>query len=484
MGWSLVMVVTFGVPAGAQGSPPPGPSGLEDAAASSCAAPATHGFNDVPTNHFANLAVGWLVGAGITSGTSPGTYSPSQPVTRAQMAVFLWRAAGGPTPVGPHGFNDVPAGHFAGTAVGWLVGAGITSGTSPGTYSPSQPVTRAQMAVFLWRAAGGPTPVRPHGFNDVPAGHFAATAVGWLVEAGITSGTSPGTYSPSQPVTRAQMAVFLWRTAGGPTPVEPHGFNDVPAGHFAATAVGWLVEAGITSGTSPGRYSPSNMVTRAQMAVFLWRSSCPPPPVDFTMLTITDDGSYSMDESNGVVKVTNGQVGRGANTRVVVAKRGSPPDSVCATIESVTGAIVGFAQPGVAVHIRTAGGRTTALTLTNNVWATARWIWNAHHMDSGSSEGFTGLGSFEAPGFYREGQPLPPLPWRVCARTVGNTVQGKVWNAGAVEPAWGDPNFGGSVSIPRGLATGGESGVYAGHLQAGQGFRFSNVGPAAVAVRG
>ena len=83
-----------------------------------------------------------------------------------------------------------------------------------------------------------------------------------------------------------------------------------------------------------------------------------------------------MDESNGVVKVTNGQVGRGANTRVVVAKRGSPPDSVCATIESVTGAIVGFAQPGVAVHIRTAGGRTTALTLTNNVWATARWIWN------------------------------------------------------------------------------------------------------------
>lgn len=364
MGWSLVMVVTFGVPAGAQGSPPPGPSGLEDAAASSCAAPATHGFNDVPTNHFANLAVGWLVGAGITSGTSPGTYSPSQPVTRAQMAVFLWRAAGGPTPVGPHGFNDVPAGHFAGTAVGWLVGERITSGTSP------------------------------------------------------------------------------------------------------------------------GRYSPSNMVTRAQMAVFLWRSSCPPPPVDFTMLTITDDGSYSMDESNGVVKVTNGQVGRGANTRVVVAKRGSPPDSVCATIESVTGAIVGFAQPGVAVHIRTAGGRTTALTLTNNVWATARWIWNAHHMDSGSSEGFTGLGSFEAPGFYREGQPLPPLPWRVCARTVGNTVQGKVWNAGAVEPAWGDPNFGGSVSIPRGLATGGESGVYAGHLQAGQGFRFSNVGPAAVAVRG
>ncbi|MBK6439756.1 MAG: S-layer homology domain-containing protein [Candidatus Microthrix sp.] len=423
MGWSLVMVVTFGVPAGAQGSPPPGPSGLEDAAASSCAAPATHGFNDVPTNHFANLAVGWLVGAGITSGTSPGTYSPSQPVTRAQMAVFLWRAAGGPTRWGRTG-----------------------STTFPPDISPER------------RSGGWSEPASP------PALHPARTR------------------------RRNRSPAHRWRCSCGEQPVGPpgggRGFNDVPPDTSPERRSGGSSATGSPPALHPADTPPSNMVTRAQMAVFLWRSSCPPPPVDFTMLTITDDGSYSMDESNGVVKVTNGQVGRGANTRVVVAKRGSPPDSVCATIESVTGAIVGFAQPGVAVHIRTAGGRTTALTLTNNVWATARWIWNAHHMDSGSSEGFTGLGSFEAPGFYREGQPLPPLPWRVCARTVGNTVQGKVWNAGAVEPAWGDPNFGGSVSIPRGLATGGESGVYAGHLQAGQGFRFSNVGPAAVAVRG
>nr|WP_287393414.1 S-layer homology domain-containing protein [Candidatus Microthrix sp.] len=97
--------------------------------------------------------------------------------------------------MGPHGFNDVPAGHFAGTAVGWLVGAGITSGTSPGTYSPSQPVTRAQMAVFLWRAAGGPTRWGPR-VQRRSAGHFAGTAVGWLVGDRITSGTSPGRYSP------------------------------------------------------------------------------------------------------------------------------------------------------------------------------------------------------------------------------------------------------------------------------------------------
>ncbi|MBK9558029.1 MAG: S-layer homology domain-containing protein [Candidatus Microthrix sp.] len=59
----------------------------------------------------------------------------------------------------PHGFNDVPAGHFAGTACGWLVGAGITSGTSPGTYSPSQPVTCTDGGVPV-ASTDGPTPVK------------------------------------------------------------------------------------------------------------------------------------------------------------------------------------------------------------------------------------------------------------------------------------------------------------------------------------
>jgi hypothetical protein len=53
-------------------------------------------------------------------------------------------------------------------------------------------------------------------FFDVPIGVFYTDAVTWLASEGITAGTSPTTFSPDDPVTRAQMATFLWRLAGEP----------------------------------------------------------------------------------------------------------------------------------------------------------------------------------------------------------------------------------------------------------------------------
>jgi hypothetical protein len=112
------------------------------------------------------------------------------------------------------------------------------------------------------------------GFSDVSPGAYYYDSVAWLVRAGITSGTSPGHYSPSDGVSRAQMAVFLWRNAGEPVPAGPHNFTDVPTNSYYNSAVAWLVESGITGGTSPGKYSPNATVTRAQMAVFLHRNTC------------------------------------------------------------------------------------------------------------------------------------------------------------------------------------------------------------------
>ncbi|MBK7020471.1 MAG: S-layer homology domain-containing protein [Candidatus Microthrix sp.] len=190
------VVAALGVPAGAQNSPPPDTPHAGDVASASCVAPAPHGFTDVPANSYYNVAVGWLVEAGITSGTVPGKYSPNSPVTRAQMALFLWHSADSPAPAGNHGFTDIPANSYYGDAVSWLVEAGITAGTSAGKYSPNRAVTRAQMAVFLWSAAGSPAPIGTHGFSDVVASSYYETAVTWLVEQQITSGTSPGKFFP------------------------------------------------------------------------------------------------------------------------------------------------------------------------------------------------------------------------------------------------------------------------------------------------
>lgn len=57
-----------------------------------------------------------------------------------------------------------------------------------------------------------------HPFTDTDPDRYSATAIQWVWEQGITTGTSPTTFSPDDPVSREQMATFLWRAAGSPTP--------------------------------------------------------------------------------------------------------------------------------------------------------------------------------------------------------------------------------------------------------------------------
>lgn len=170
-------------------------------------------------------------------------------------------------------FVDVFATDYYYDAVLWAAQNGITSGTSATTFSPNDPCTRAQMATFLWRAAGSPEPVgNTNPFVDVPADAYYAKAVQWAYEQGITGGTSATTFSPYQTCTRGQMATFLWRDAGS-SAVSGEGtpFVDVPADAYYATAVDWAYEEGITGGTSATTYSPNDPCTRGQMVTFLYR---------------------------------------------------------------------------------------------------------------------------------------------------------------------------------------------------------------------
>jgi hypothetical protein len=93
-------------------------------------------------------------------------------------------------------------------------------------------------------------------FTDVPANHPFVTWIEALVAAGITSGcaTSPPRYCPDAVVTRAQMAVFLLRAehGGGYSPPAATGtmFTDVPASQPSVTWIEQLAHEGITDGCS------------------------------------------------------------------------------------------------------------------------------------------------------------------------------------------------------------------------------------------
>ena len=49
------------------------------------------------------------------------------------------------------------------------------------------------------------------GFGDVEDARYFTAPVQWMVDEGITNGTSPTTFAPGQAVTRVQFAAFLSR---------------------------------------------------------------------------------------------------------------------------------------------------------------------------------------------------------------------------------------------------------------------------------
>ena len=173
----------------------------------------------------------------------------------------------------PKKFADVPKDAYYADAVDWAVEKEITKGTSDTAFSPDQSCTRAQVVTFLHRAAGTEAPSGgSNPFTDLIDGSYYFDAVLWAVEKGVTTGTSPTTFSPEMSCTRAQVVTFLWRAAGEPAPdsfVLP--FLDVPKDAYYRTAVVWALENGITTGTSTTTFSPDAICSRAQIVTFLYR---------------------------------------------------------------------------------------------------------------------------------------------------------------------------------------------------------------------
>ena len=164
------------------------------------------------------------------------------------------------------------------SAIEAIFNAGVTTGCDPvgDLYCPGGVVTRAQMAAFIVRALGepNPSPSSSGTFSDVVASAWYAPFVERLVELGITTGYTDGTYRPDGPVSRAEMAAFLIRALGESASEQATRFSDVPSGEWYEGLVERLAELEITSGcdTSPLRYCPADAVGRAQMGSFVARA--------------------------------------------------------------------------------------------------------------------------------------------------------------------------------------------------------------------
>ncbi len=218
-------------------------------------------FTDVSDMHAFKDAINCIAYYGITNGTGDGsTYSPNQDVTRAQMAVFIARAAeaagfdlGDAMSAGFTDIGDTWA--EAQDAINQLAGKGIIDGG--GAYRPDDAITRGEMATFLigllaktapnvtvtstgaiLLGTGGTAAEADDYFADarasVPAGNDAEISA--IYELGVTKGASAAAvqddtktpidsnYEPFGTVNRGEMAAFITRALGH-TSVRPAGIS-------------------------------------------------------------------------------------------------------------------------------------------------------------------------------------------------------------------------------------------------------------------
>lgn len=180
-------------------------------------------FPDVSERHFFRAAINCLAYYGVTIGYEDGTFKPDDDIARAEMVLFMQRAAG------IAGVSDAST----------VVGDFATTG--------SDPVNRADMALLIARllaaattsdspvnvatardgtfTVGGSTP--DDFFTDVrygPYNRVTDSAASALYELGVAQGTGGGAFSPEAPVTRGAMAAFITRALAHTT-ARPAGVS-------------------------------------------------------------------------------------------------------------------------------------------------------------------------------------------------------------------------------------------------------------------
>ncbi|RLK46456.1 glycosyl hydrolase [Microbacterium telephonicum] len=167
--------------------------------------------------------------------------------------------------------------------------------------------TEGSVVLDELRAVPGPPPAPV--YPDVPLEDPDHEAVKWLHDEVVDLAGSQGRFQPHRKidtddlakvleayraggqesigsvrgkVSRLEFAGILWNLAGEPTPAADGSFKDVKASHPNAAAVAWVTESGVVEPAKEERFGASLLVTRAELARWLFRFDQLPglePPV-------------------------------------------------------------------------------------------------------------------------------------------------------------------------------------------------------------
>ena len=224
-------------------------------------------------------AVTWTVSGDIGSVDAAGVFTAS---ASAGASGSITASAGGLTQTIPvsliNAHKDVPEGHWAYEAVEYCYTNALVNGVSSELFGADSNIRRADFLLTLYRMAGSPAVSSLESFPDVAAGDYYASAVAWAKQNGLASGMDGGLFFPNSPITREQAFTIIGRAlpvlgiqcSAAPLSVLDSFSDGGSLASWSAQHVANLVACQLVGGSN-GRLDPGGSLSRAQMAVLLYK---------------------------------------------------------------------------------------------------------------------------------------------------------------------------------------------------------------------
>ncbi|MBD8013982.1 S-layer homology domain-containing protein [Planococcus wigleyi] len=155
-------------------------------------------------------------------------------------------------------------------AIERMAAEGIIKGHPDGTFKWRDGIQRQHVSLMFDRAVDLENELPYKAFKDVPKSHPNFDAITATQRAGIFEGYN-NLFQPKSKLTREEMAKVLV-TAFDIEAKGSHNFPDVKKGGWSDKYIDTLYAAGITIGSTNGKFNPKADVTRAEFAVFMDRA--------------------------------------------------------------------------------------------------------------------------------------------------------------------------------------------------------------------
>ncbi|MBN7774599.1 S-layer homology domain-containing protein [Clostridium aminobutyricum] len=148
------------------------------------------------------------------------------------------------------------------------------NGYQDGTIKPLNYITREEVASIFYRLLTDSSRqiffTQDEDFSDINADRWSVDAIATLVNGGILTGNSDGTFGASKPITRAEFAVIASRFDTLEEDTDGINFSDI-SGNWAEKYIKSAVKKGWITGYSDETFKPNQYITRAEAMVLINR---------------------------------------------------------------------------------------------------------------------------------------------------------------------------------------------------------------------